>query len=137
MRTYFWLIKWCSRCIIEELYSSSWCQGQQRMPPAFQRVVFQCLVRDTLDWTNVDWVTLFKSWTDGVYTQTLCMWGEKIYWDMLNSSIHPSFPADEDTLCHFAATLAMKGLHHRTILSPIWQELFISSIQQARDLFSA
>ena len=60
------------------------------MPSAFQRVVFQCLVRDALDWTNVDWVTLFKSWTDGVYTQTLCMWGEKIYWDMLNSSIHPS-----------------------------------------------
>ena len=30
---------------------------------------------------------------------------------------HTPVPADEDTLCHFAATLAVEGLRHRTIKS--------------------
>ncbi len=46
-------------------------------------------------------------------------------------------PADEDTLCHFAATLALEGLRHRTIKSYMAGVRHFHISEGHEDLFSA
>ncbi len=98
---------------------SSWCRGQWKWPHPSQRVsfvVWSATLRTGQRWTGWPCSEVLHDRSGRVHAQTLCLRGETFYGDLCCSK-SGSVPADEDALCHFAATLAEEGLRHKTIKS--------------------